>query len=130
MHLYQNAVGIATGVQRLYLENNASHESISQASSLIVSKGNVSESNFIDVEVINLLDFIRRFDTKVDILKMDIEGMEVELLNAMIDRKMQQEVGLIVAELHENIPSLQDDIATLKSKILDQGVDNIRLDWK
>ena len=37
-----------------------------------------------------------------DVLKLDIEGAEVELLNEMIDRGMHKKIGLIVAERSPN----------------------------
>jgi len=130
IYLYNEGVGCKNEILNLYLKNNTSADDINESASIISDKLNVSSENFVQIPIIDLNEFINNLRVCVDVLKLDIEGAEVELLNEMIDRGMHKKIGLIVAELHEEIPGLRCGILSLKEKIKAQSIENIHLDWE
>ncbi|MGC6456215.1 MAG: FkbM family methyltransferase [Coraliomargaritaceae bacterium] len=128
--LYNQGVGLKNEKLKLYLKCDSNSSDVNESASIIPEKSNVSADNFIIVDVIDLIDFIKNLGVRVGVLKLDIEGAEVALLNEIIDRGIHQEMGLIVAELHENIPGLSSGISMLKDKIRAQDIKNIHLDWE
>ena len=72
------------------------------ASSVIVNKRNISEEKAIEVRQINFISYLEYLDEDIGILKIDIEGAEVELLEALFDRPdILKRVHHIFAETHE-----------------------------
>ncbi len=128
--LYNKGVGLKNEKLKLYLKCGSESSDVNESASIIPEKLNVSADSFIMVDVINLIDFIKNLGARVDVLKLDIEGAEVDLLNEIIDRGIHHKTGIIVAELHEHIPGLSSGIRMLKDKICAQGIKNIHLDWE
>lgn len=84
-----------------------------------------------DVRCIRLSDFILSLDKPVSLLKMDIEGSEIEVLNDLFDSKAIYRVGLTVVETHERQqPLLLSKTNALRSRIDELGLSSkVRLDW-
>ena len=84
----------------------------------------------VQVEVADLVAFIQSLDAPVKILKMDIEGAEVELLEALIDQGIAARVGHIFVETHElQFAELLESTARLRKTVSDKGFSHINLDW-
>lgn len=84
----------------------------------------------VEVEVIDLLAFIRGLGRRVDILKMDIEGAEVAILERMFDEGLHRDIGRIYVETHERFsPELATRTAALRARIAAERIDNVDLDW-
>ena len=99
-------------------------------SSLLSFKGNVSQKNFVEVEVIDLSEFIQKLNRPVKILKIDVEGVEYEILNKLIDTGMYRHIEHILVETHEKkIPELRSKHAALVERISVSGIKNINLNW-
>src|SRR5690606_20494904 len=118
---------------RLFFHKDSDKDEVtwSNGSSLLDFKGNVRKDKFVDVEVIDLLEFLdeRNFEF-IDIIKIDIEGAEVELLNKIIDSSFYKKVGHIFVETHDHkIPELVESTNSIRSKIAEKGITNISLDW-
>ena len=74
----------------------------SESSSVFANKCNVSEENSIEVRQINFVSYLENLDEDIGILKIDIEGAEVELLEALFDRPASlKRVHHIFVETHE-----------------------------
>ena len=84
-----------------------------------------------DVRCISLSDFIMSLRKPVKLVKMDIEGSEIQVLNCLLDSKAVDLVELIVVETHEKQqPDLLDATDALRQRIKDCGLEKkIRLDW-
>lgn len=125
------AVSDHSGVSKIYLHQNSNEDPIkwSTASSLISEKSNVDKDNFIECEVFDIAQFIESLDRPIGLLKIDIEGEEVKVLNKMIDLKLTGRVRDIVVETHERIPSLKQPTEELIKKILLNKIKNIDLSW-
>ena len=90
----------------------------SVSSSVIASKRNVSEEKAIEVRQINFISYLENLDEDIGILKIDIEGAEVELLEALFDRPdILKRVHHIFAETHETrIPGHKSRVNALRKR--------------
>jgi len=128
----QKAVWINEGTINLYLHMSQEGKNVdfTVSSSIIKEKVNVCESNAVEVATINLLEFIRQSDTRISVLKMDIEGAEVELLNKIFDENLHQKIDLMLVETHENkIPAHVKPIQELKQRLQEERIENVKLNW-
>ncbi len=102
----------------------------SVGSSLIQEKENVNTDNFVEVDLVDLAQFIKDLDSRVKVLKIDIEGAEIDVLNKLIDEEQHEKVDKILVETHETkIPSQRVDLPKLRTRIKDMGIRNINLNW-
>lgn len=130
VHLYEKGVWHQDARMKLYLREGAGIEDVSESSSLLKSKQNVDENRYVEVEIIDLVEFMRKLGKRVDVLKIDIEGAEVELVQKIIDTGIYEEIGMIVVETHEQIPEIATDIQRLRRLIAERKIPNINLDWR
>ena len=65
----------------------------------------------------------------IGLLKMDIEGEEVRVLNKLIDLNLHQKIRKIVVETHERFLVLKEPTKKLKKRIRALKLRNIDLDW-
>ena len=81
--------------------------------------------------MIDLCKFIEDLGVPIKVLKIDIEGMEIQLLDAFVERDMHTIVEQTYVETHEKkIPSLRKPLELLKEKIRDRNITNIDLTWR
>lgn len=130
VHLYEKGVWHKNSKMNLYLRKGSGDADISESSSLLKSKSNVSESSYVEVEIIDLVEFIKGMNKRTDVLKIDVEGAEVELVQKIIDTRIYEKIGLIVVETHEKIPEIEEDIQRLRQLVADENITNINLDWR
>ena len=103
----------------------------SVSSSVIASKRNVSEEKAIEVRQINFISYLENLDEDIGILKIDIEGAEVELLEALFDRPdRMKRVHHIFAETHETrIPGHESRVNALQLRAHRIKKPHINLYW-
>ena len=133
VHRHQQAVLDHPDTMTLFLHVNygLNPERFSSRSSLIAEKRNVDDRAGVKVEVIDLVAFIEALGRPVKLLKIDIEGAEYAVLNALIDRGIMDRIENIFVETHaHSIPSLQPVDAALRQRIADLGLGGkIDLNW-
>jgi len=123
--------GITNGKVKLFL--HASHQvnsiKYSTGSSLMDSKPNVAKE-FIVSEAVNLSEFLTRF-RRIRILKIDIEGYEVELVPHLIKMKALKYVDHVFVETNEKKwPDLVKITADMKQLVSESSYkDQFRWDW-
>jgi Methyltransferase FkbM domain len=101
-----------------------------QASSLFAAKADVTSTNSIIVEQIDLIPFIAELPDRVALLKLDIEGSEVPILERLLATGVVSRVDCIFAETHERIiPELVIRTAALRQRIERESLLHINLDW-
>jgi len=115
------------------------HVRYSQGSSLKSDKRNVDENNYQEVQSIRLCDFIRDIQNHPDIppiliLKIDVEGAEVDLLRDLLDTGIAKEIPFIFVETHEQkVPSIDKELTKIIKRIEAGQVhglyENIYLNW-
>lgn len=128
----QKAVGVSSGKVNLYFHDNSASDPVlySQGSSLLVSKPNVNEDGHAEVETQNLSEFLSTIKC-VDILKIDVEGYEVELIPHLIESNALNNVKHVFIETHDHkwtdlkVKSDKMRALALASKYCDK----IRFDW-
>ena len=133
VHLHQKAVLDKPGILTLYLHMNYGRnpERFSSGSSLIAEKRNVDDRSGIDVEVIDFPAFIKGLGRPIKLLKIDIEGAEYVLLNALIDADLIKRIEKVYVETHAHaIPSLKDADTALRLRLKTLGLEEkIDLNW-
>ena len=82
-----------------------------------------------EVEVVDLVEFLHDLDEPVYVLKLDIEGAEAEVLEAMFDHGAPSQIGRIFVETHE--PHSDQLAARLQAirRTAALKYPNIDLDW-
>ena len=132
VRLYQQAVGIEAGRVHLFRakEFEADPQQRSLSSSVYASKTNVDATDGIAVEQIDLVDFIAVLPRQLALLKLDVEGAEVPLLEALLDRGVIDRVDHVFVETHERkVPELARRTRALRARVAREGRGNIVLDW-
>lgn len=132
VHLYQKGVWHRPTTMKLFLHEWSDQDEVkwSTGSSLLSFKKNVREDKSVDVEIIDLVAFIRDLNQPVGVLKIDIEGAEVELLERIIADETYRVIRWILVETHDHkIPELKDGTDLVRREIERRRITNIRLDW-
>lgn len=132
VHCINKGVMDHDDVMKLYLHENAGENQVywSTGSSLLSFKGNVDEGSYVDIEVIDLCDFIAKLDRNIKVLKLDVEGVECEILTKMIETGLTERIAHIFVETHdEKIPELKEKTDNLRELIDKKRLKNIYLDW-
>jgi len=127
------AAGISNRIVNLYLHiNNNGENNIewSQASSLKSSKPNVSKENIEIVEELQFSEFLNNFEN-IDLIKIDIEGYEVDLLNQLLDEGSLKNVKKIFVETHyHKWLELKKPTLELIKRVNESGLnEKINFDW-
>ena len=63
-----------------------------------LSEANVDKSSFIAVEAIRLDDFFKNIDVKIDVVKMDVQGLEMHVIEGMTDTVNQNDNLKVMTE--------------------------------
>jgi FkbM family methyltransferase len=131
VHLRQAAVGVHAGEAELHLHRHHDQDEVvwSVGSSLFESKPNVSADS-LTVEVVDLPAFIAGLDAPVALLKIDVEGSEIELLNALHAPDLLGGIRTVLVEMHDTkIDELRESGAALR-QLVARRYPNVRLDWE
>ncbi|MCC5871147.1 MAG: FkbM family methyltransferase [Gammaproteobacteria bacterium] len=131
VHCHQRAVADRSGSTRLFLHRHRSDDPLKHASgsSLLATKHNLDPSRFIDVEMVALTDVIHDLGT-VNLLKIDVEGFEIRLLNHLLDTGAINAIDQVFCETHEfKVAGLYRDLKRLRQRLKAAGIDHVNLDW-
>ena len=104
----------------------------SESSSVIAGKKNVTEEGAVEVRQIDFIGYLEDLDEDIGVLKMDIEGAEVDLLESLFDRPdILARIDHIFAETHENrIPGHKQRVNALHEKARSIKRPCINLWWR
>ena len=110
-------------------ENNPA--SYSQSSAIIASSRNVTEEDAVEVRQIDFIRYIENLDEEIGVLKIDIEGAEVELLESLLNRPdVLKRIDNIFAETHEKwIPTHKPRVNALYERAQSIERPYINLSW-
>jgi FkbM family methyltransferase len=131
VHLQNCAVGVGCGRVALYrsahfVDDPDRHVT---ASSVYASNAFVS-SKAVEVEQIDLAEFIGTLPQRVAVLKMDIEGAEVPVLERLLDTGLINRIGYVFAETHGHIiPELAERTEAIRNRIVADRLRHVTLDW-
>lgn len=108
--------------QKVLLHRHARFEDnparYSESSSIIASKINVTELDTVEVRQIDFIAYLEDLDEDIGVLKIDIEGAEVDLLETLFDRPdILGRIKFIFAETHETrIPGHEPRVDKLRER--------------
>ena len=103
----------------------------SQSSSLMSEKRNIDTSSSVDVRVIDFPAFLDALGAEIAVIKMDIEGAEVPLLEALFDHPVKARIGHLFVETHESrIPELFERTEALRVRAATMTRPCVNMDWK
>lgn len=89
------------------------------------------EAETFEVELIDIRRFLRELERPVDLMKVDIEGAEVDLLEVLLDAPELAQVREMFIETHEpQMPQLRPRLKTLRRRIRTLEHPVIHLDWQ
>tara|TARA_X000000368_G_C22921618_1_gene663330 strand:+ start:335 stop:994 length:660 start_codon:yes stop_codon:yes gene_type:complete len=131
LKLYEAAVGLKNERQKLYRYRkfDESNPYSTQGSSLLNYRSGKNKP-FIEIKVIDFIEYLKQQTDNISLLKMDIEGIEIDILNKIIDENLHKKIKFIFVETHERFShSLGVETAKLKLRIKKLKIRNINLDW-
>jgi FkbM family methyltransferase len=118
---------------KLFFCNPDSNDRVQSSigSSFIPGKRGNKKNAYKLVECISLVEFLTKLNRPIKLIKMDIEGAEVEVLDSLINSGLINSIEKIVVETHEKqVPKLKNKIFLLKIKISSLGLnEKINLNW-
>jgi FkbM family methyltransferase len=131
---FQAAATTEPGPVKLYLHRYSEDDPVhfSSGSTLVAGKRNVRQDHFTMVEGMPFAQFIRGLGgRRVRLLKMDIEGAEVPVLNQLLDEGLHDRIDQVFVEVHDRQnPSLAGPTQRLRERLAALGAGQFRLDWR
>lgn len=136
--LHNAAVGTKTGtINLMRAENFGDNPRGASVKSTVISGGrkiDETTENTLEVPLISLPDFLADLTAKhgqIAFLKMDIEGAELEIMEAMLADGLFDKITLTVAETHENkFKALRDRFRALRAAVAKaHPPTRVNLDW-
>ena len=127
--LHPAAVGVGTA--ELYRASDFETDPLRRtvSSSLIADKINIDPSRKVTVRQVDLPRFMAGLGT-IALLKLDIEGAEVEILTRLLETDALAGIGAVFVETHErSAPSIAAGTAALRDAVTRQRLDRVNLDW-
>jgi FkbM family methyltransferase len=129
--IYNSAVSNFSGKAKLYLSKlnykNSNLIIFSQSSTLDSTKNNINKKNFLNVKVENISNILKKFNY-IDLIKIDIEGTEYKILDALIKNKYK--IKRVVCELHEkSYLQMKSKIKIIKMLNKKKLYNNWFIDW-
>jgi FkbM family methyltransferase len=136
VRVHPAAVGIATGSTRLMRAQNwDQNPHLASVKSTVVPGGvNIDEANGIAVACIDFPAFLLDLAAthgEIAFVKLDIEGAELDILEAMQSRRLFDRIRLTVAETHEHkFQALRPRFQALRQTLTSTWpVTRVNLDW-
>lgn len=127
--LHQEAIFTQNGKTIFY---DFDEDIVSQGASIVDSKALPQKKGY-EVKMIDFAQFIKDLVKKhgrIALIKLDIEGAEFDVLDALIEQNLHENIEYIMAETHERMfDNPKEKIETLQKKITSKGIKNIYLDW-
>lgn len=128
IHLFQKAVSNRNTKMKLFLHENHKENPIkwSTGSSLDKQKANVT-NNYVDVDVVDIGDLL---EDRYKIIKIDVEGHEIEILNRIFELKLTNRFEHMFVEMHDHkMKHLKKKSDQIRDYIKKNNIKNIHLDW-
>ncbi|MFA5940522.1 MAG: FkbM family methyltransferase [Sinimarinibacterium sp.] len=131
LRLEEKAVGARPAVAPLFQRATLDAKGLQATESSSLIHRDVHNAEPVgEVEVVDLIAYLKHLPEKVRILKLDIEGYEADIVEAMLDDGIYRDIDLILVETHERFsPELAARLGRIRERVRDQRIGNICLDW-
>lgn len=111
-------------------ESSGDEASFTVGSSIVAEKINIDTAKGQFIEVMDLVAFMQQQGRKIDLVKLDVEGAEIDILKKILATGSHTLFDRMYVETHETkIPSQQQDLAVIKEEMSRKGITNIKLNW-
>lgn len=133
VEVIEAAAGAEESVVTLYRspEFAADPDAASQYASTVAEKRNIDTTAGTEVRQIDFARWLADLEREVAVIKMDIEGAEVALLERLFDTPAFARVGHVFVETHENrIPDLARRTQALRRRARRTARPVVDMDWK
>lgn len=133
--LVNAAVGVGAGTVRLMRSDNfeANPAGASVKSTILDGGRRIDAGNSVEVPLVDFPAFLREKSGKdgIAFVKMDIEGAELDILEAMMRDDLFGHVRCLVAETHERkFRDLRERYRDLRRTVAERyGPSHVNLDW-
>lgn len=130
--LHNAAVGTEAGTARLYFARGRVGDPVAAtvSSSLYEGKSGIDASASVDVEVLDLGAMVERLGA-VAMVKIDIEGHEVEVVPNLLARGLHRRIGLTLVETHERkSPMFAQATARMKDAARQSRARGVLFNWR
>ena len=85
---------------------------------------------FVDVETIDLDAFLDGLGGDVQVLKLDVEGAEIEILERLLESGRLAAIEHVLVEMHDRrIPGLEERGDKLRERLGAPAYRHVRLFW-
>lgn len=133
VRLHNSACGDADGTMTLYQQIdrfNGNHPLLSEGASIYNQGRHIDPSTEREVPICDFTRIIKEADREIALVKIDIEGAEVPLLEKLLDEGLHNRIKHLFVETHERgFPHLFERYMALRKKIKRAGIKHINLDW-
>ena len=132
VHCFQKGVLDRNETRRLYFHEFSDKDEVywSTGSSLLDYKGNILKEKYVEIPVIDISEFIRSLNSRIKLLKIDVEGVECSIVKKLINTSMVNRIDYLFVETHDHkIPELKPETDELRQIIKTMEISNINLDW-
>lgn len=103
----------------------------SKSSSIIADKNDLDPDSAITVPIVDFCRFLRELETDVAVIKIDIEGAEVDLLEGLLDDPVMARIGHVFVETHETkVPALAERSETLRARVRGLTRPVVNMNWR
>jgi FkbM family methyltransferase len=132
--LYNVAIGAGDGEVTFYRNTGFDVRDPvrnSVGSSIFAGHQAVSPSESITVPQLGILTFLKQIGKRVDLMKIDIEGAEVPVLETLLGSPLAESVSIVLVETHEHVlPELVDRTDALRRRAAKLNQPKIDMNWK
>ena len=127
---FEQAVSHETGTVRLYFEEPKPGY-FYEGATIVTGKSNVTYKQHFDVETTAISDLLAEIDSDRIVIKMDIEGAEYIVLDALLESGDLSRITKIYVECHvDRIPKLAEPKKRVLEKARALGVtDKLDFTW-
>lgn len=113
-----------------HAEGQEAETAFTVGSSLITAKKNIDTNRSRQVPLIDLIQFLREQPKKVSLIKLDVEGAEIAILEKLIREKAWDRFDRMYVETHETkIPEQIPALQAIKNDLAANQVTHIKLNW-
>ena len=106
---------------------------VNNGSSIVKISTGYKQSEGYEVQMIDFCEFVKSLVAqhgRINFVKIDIEGAEFEVLDALLEQNLHENIEYLMVETHERFfanPTAK--LAALKNKIAAKNAKNVYLDW-
>lgn len=132
IHCINKGVWDKETVFPLYLHEHSDEDELkwSTGSSMLDFKSNIKREKFVEIQTVDLSKFIDSLGQRITLLKMDVEGVEVEIVNSLIDTGVIHRVDQVYVETHDHkIPELKKSTEALRARVKREKLKHVNLNW-